>query len=132
MKGKKQGNSVMTGFVISLMFFLFGIFVLIPLFAPFGVLWCAIMGSVMGAMKKKLAERRDTDRRAQSEREEPGRSGSTKSREHGHSPVSYSYDRCALEKRMEQLDVLKGAGLLDEVEYQQRREDILSMSGSRR
>ena len=44
---------------------------------------------------------------------------------HGHTPVSYSYDACAQEKRLEQLKVLKSAGLLDELEYQQRRQDIL-------
>ena len=44
---------------------------------------------------------------------------------HPHTPVSYSYDSCAREKRLEQLKVLKSAGLLDEVEYQQRRQEIL-------
>lgn len=47
------------------------------------------------------------------------------SKPHAHTPVSYSYDTCAREKRLEQLKVLKGAGLLDEVEYQQRRQAIL-------
>ncbi len=46
-------------------------------------------------------------------------------RSHGHTPHSYSYDACAREKRLEQLKVLKGAGLLDEVEYQQRKQEIL-------
>ena len=44
---------------------------------------------------------------------------------HPHTPLSYSYDSCAREKRLEQLKVLKDAGLLDEVEYQQRRQAIL-------
>ena len=48
------------------------------------------------------------------------------SKPHGHTPVSYSYDSCAREKRLEQLKVLKDAGLLDAVEYQQRRQDIPS------
>ena len=47
------------------------------------------------------------------------------SQPHAHTPVSYSYDICAREKRLEQLKVLKSAGLLDEVEYQQRRQEIL-------
>lgn len=46
---------------------------------------------------------------------------------HGHTPVSYSYDTCAREKRLEQLKVLKNAGLLDETEYQQRKQAILDM-----
>ena len=44
---------------------------------------------------------------------------------HPHTPASYSYDSCAQEKRLEQLKVLKSAGLLDEMEYQQRRQEIL-------
>ena len=44
---------------------------------------------------------------------------------HPHTPLSYSYDSCAREKRLEQLKVLKDAGVLDEVEYQQRRQAIL-------
>ena len=44
---------------------------------------------------------------------------------HPHTPVSYSYDACAQAKRLEQLKVLKNAGLLDEMEYQQRRQEIL-------
>lgn len=47
------------------------------------------------------------------------------SQPHGHTPASYSYDACAREKRLEQLKVLKSAGLLDEVEYQQRKQAIL-------
>ncbi len=50
-----------------------------------------------------------------------------KSKPHGHTPRGYSYDSCAREKRLEQLKVLKDAGLLDEVEYHQRKQDILSM-----
>lgn len=46
---------------------------------------------------------------------------------HPHTPVSYSYDSCAKEKRLEQLKVLKDAGLLDEMEYSQRKQEILSM-----
>lgn len=46
---------------------------------------------------------------------------------HGHTPVGYSYDACAREKRLEQLKVLKSAGLLDDVEYHRRRQDILDM-----
>ena len=46
---------------------------------------------------------------------------------HPHTPLSYSYDSCAREKRLEQLKVLKDAGLLDEVEYNQRKQDILAM-----
>ena len=49
------------------------------------------------------------------------------SKPHGHNPVAYSYDSCAKEKRLEQLKVLKDAGLLDDVEYHQRKQDILGL-----
>lgn len=49
------------------------------------------------------------------------------SKPHPHTPVSYSYDSCARKKRLEQLKVLKDAGLLDEMEYHQRRQAILAM-----
>ena len=44
---------------------------------------------------------------------------------HVHTPQAYSYDGCAREKRLEQLETLKKAGLLEPVEYQQRRQAIL-------
>ncbi|MBR2935157.1 MAG: SHOCT domain-containing protein [Oscillospiraceae bacterium] len=50
-----------------------------------------------------------------------------KSKPHGHAPVAYSYDNCAKEKRLEQLKVLKDAGLLDDAEYHQRRQAILDL-----
>ena len=49
-----------------------------------------------------------------------------KSKPHGHTPEAYSYDSCVREKRLEQLKVLKDAGLLDDAEYHQRRQAILA------
>lgn len=45
---------------------------------------------------------------------------------HPHTPIAYSYDSCAKEKRLEQIRTLKNAGLLTEAEYKQRRSDILA------
>ena len=45
---------------------------------------------------------------------------------HPHTPVNYSYDKCARDKRLEQIKTLKEAGLLDEAEYKKRRQDILA------
>ena len=45
---------------------------------------------------------------------------------HPHTPVSYSYDSCAKEKRLEQIRTLKNAGLLTEAEYRERRSSILA------
>ena len=53
-------------------------------------------------------------------RQQPGQS-------HSHTPMAYSYDSCAREKRLEQLKVLRDAGLLDVAEYQQCRQEIEAM-----
>lgn len=45
---------------------------------------------------------------------------------HPHTPVDYSYDSCAKEKRLEQIRTLKNAGLLTEEEYKERRSSILA------
>ena len=45
---------------------------------------------------------------------------------HPHTPVAYSYDSCAKEKRLEQIRTLKNAGLLTEAEYRERRSKILT------
>lgn len=116
--------------VICLCLFLVGVFVLIPAFPPFGILWCGITGKMLSsAIKQAKAQRKETESkpkyrmRAKEDRRE---------QIHSHTPVNYSYDECAMEKRLEQLDVLKGAGLLDDGEYAVRKQEILAMSGPRR
>ena len=105
------------GMILILIFFLFGLLVLIPLFPPFGLFWCAILASSMGSLRKKSKQQRE---------DLPPRSRSNR-REHGHDPVGYSYDKCAMDKRLEQLEVLRSAGLLDPSEYQARRQEILNL-----
>lgn len=73
--------------------------------------------SGMAAGEKFLRRLKEQDAARQPDQSKP----------HGHTPASYSYDSCAREKRLEQLKVLRDAGLLDAVEYQQRRQDILAM-----
>ena len=109
---KRNANSPSdkVGMILILLFFLFGLLVLIPLFPPFGFFWCAILAGSMGSLRRKAKAK-----------------GNVSVRPHGHNPVSYSYDACAVEKRLEQLEVLRGAGLLDDTEYRSRREQILSM-----
>ena len=45
---------------------------------------------------------------------------------HPPTPVNYSYDACATERRLEQIKSLKDAGILDEKEYQVRKARILA------
>lgn len=44
---------------------------------------------------------------------------------HDHTPAAYSYDACATQKRLEQLETLKTAGLITEKEYSEKRQEIL-------
>lgn len=115
-----------------------GVFILLPLFFPLGLLWCAAIGWDIylrmrkeGGTKVPVKNKRDMDwkkgrdrfvryLKAEDVMEERTRSV------HSHDPVSYSYDKCAQDKRMEQLKTLKEAGLLEEEEYRQRCRDILA------
>lgn len=45
---------------------------------------------------------------------------------HDHTPLEYSYDGCAAQKRLEQLETLKSAGLITKEEYDQKRQEILA------
>ena len=45
---------------------------------------------------------------------------------HSHTPVNYSYDACAKDRRLEQIKSLKDAGIIDEKEYQERRAKIMA------
>ena len=114
--------------------------VLFILFPPLGILGAFVWFAYQQARKTGQIK----DGQLRSEWESAKRSGRTvkenllrrlkeedaaerpyQSQPHGHTPASYSYDTCAREKRLEQLKVLKSAGLLDEVEYQQRKQAIL-------
>ena len=79
--------------------------------------WKAELGSIKAAKDKFLRQLKEEDVEERPYQSQP----------HGHTPYAYSYDACAREKRMEQLKVLKSAGLLDEVEYQQRKQAILAV-----
>lgn len=46
--------------------------------------------------------------------------------DHGHTPLEYSYDACATQKRLEQLETLKSAGLITKEEYNEKRQEILA------
>ena len=109
-----------------MVFVLILIFFFLPPLAPI-----ALVGFLIYKRAKQTAGQNQTDRdsawetilrrmKAEEVREAPYKP-------HAHTPVSYSYDACASEKRLEQLKVLKDAGLLDEAEYQQRRQDILNV-----
>lgn len=142
--------------VILIVFFVIGVFVLIPLFLPFGLVWCIVIGKALlkelknqGVVKTNVEGKLDVDwnrAKASGQRSldqmrayskdaavkykqhvsESDRMDEKLPRDHPHTPVNYSYDACAREKRLEQLKNLKDAGILDEAEYKRRRQDILN------
>ena len=130
-------------------FFAFGLLIFMPLFPPFGLIWCAIVGKALfkelkmqGILKKdvegkytfdkakaKSVGQRDFEKAREQYKarlSESDRMEERQSYEHPHNPVGYSYDACAMERRLEQIKSLKNAGILDEKEYQQRKARILA------
>lgn len=111
-----------------LVFGLILIFIFLPPLAPIAIIFFLIYKNSKrhNAGTDKSVEDRfgeASDRR----RKDRGRVSTRQSTPHGHTPTTYSYDSCAREKRLEQLKVLKDAGLLDEAEYQQRRQELLAV-----
>jgi len=143
-------------FVILMVFFVIGVFVLIPLFLPFGLVWCIIIGKALfkelkkqGVVKTDAEGKLDVDwnkAKASSQRSfeqvqayskeaaakykqrviESDRMEEKLPRKHDHTPINYSYDQCATDRRLEQLKTLKDAGIVDEAEYKRRRQELLS------
>ena len=133
-----------------------GVFFLLPLFPPFGLVWCFVIGKsllkelqIQGVVKKdvegkytldknkaKTVSKRsfdevraysaDTARKYKSHVSESDRMEEKQPYKHPHTPVNYSYDACATERRLEQIKSLKDAGILDEKEYQVRKARILA------
>ena len=133
-----------------------GLFFLLPLFPPFGLIWCIAVGSalykelkIQGIIKtdvegkksvdwnkaKSAGQRsveevraysKDTAQRYKQHVSESDRMEEYQPYEHPHTPVNYSYDTCATERRLEQIKSLKDAGILDEKEYQVRKARILA------
>ena len=130
-------------------FFVFGLVFFLPLFPPFGLIWCAITGKslfkemqIQGILKKNVEGKYTFDKdkaktvgqrdfakareQYKTRLSESDRMEERLPREHGHTPTGYSYDACATERRLEQIKALKEAGILDEKEYQQRKARILA------
>lgn len=139
-----KGNIVILG-----IFFAVGLLFLLPLFPPFGLIWCAIIGKslfkelkMQGVVKKdvegkytfdkakaKTVGQRDFEKAREQYKtrvSESDRMDEKQPYKHPHTPVNYSYDTCATERRLEQIKSLKDAGILDEKEYQQRKARILA------
>ena len=137
-------------------FLIFGLVFLLPLFPPFGLIWCIAIGSalfkelkVQGVIRKDVEGKytldrnkaktvskssfdevrsytKDTAQKYKVHVSESDRMEEKQPYKHPHTPVNYSYDACAIERRLEQIKSLKDAGILDEKEYQVRKARILA------
>lgn len=111
------------GVAVGCIFVLIGLFMVIPVFGLFGILWTLIAVGITGmnayqAFGKGYAGPQITIE----EDEEPSRAPS--------SPVSENHDHISstsldVKGRLEQLKDLKEAGLLSQEEYDKKRQEIL-------
>lgn len=118
--GKAQG---VFGVVLGGIFVLIGLVVAIPTFGLFGILWtlialCITVMNAFHAFGKKYV---GPEIRIEDEEEQNERSSSPAPETHDHIP-STALDA---QRRLEQLETLKQAGLITQREYDQKREEIV-------
>jgi len=117
--GKAQG---VFGVVWGGIFVLIGLFVAIPVFGPFGILWTVAAIAITAMNGYQAFGKRYAGPEISIEEEgQPGQYGAPTQEAHDHIPSTALDAR----GRLEQLEALKDAGLLTEQEYKQKRQEIL-------
>lgn len=111
------------GVVVGVVFVLIGLFMVIPIFGPFGILWTLIAVGITAMNAYQAFGKNYTGPQITIEEdEELSRAPSSPaSQTHDHIP-STSLD---VKGRLEQLKELKEAGLLTQEEYDKKRQEIL-------
>jgi len=110
--------------IFSGIFVLIGLFVVIPIFGPFGILWTLVTAAITGMNAYRTFGKNYVGPEINIEEEEQfgQRQVSPPPAEtHDHIP-STALDT---KRRLEQLESLKSAGLIDGQEYQRKRNQIL-------
>jgi len=110
--------------IFGVIFVLIGLFVVIPVFGPFGILWTLIaaVGTGMDAYRTFGNKYVGPEIRIEDGEQAGARPASPPPAEdHDHIP-STALDP---KHRLEQLKTLREAGLIDDREYQEKRKDIL-------
>ncbi len=105
-------------------FVLIGLFIVIPTFGPFGLLWTLGAAAITGMNAYQTFGKKYVGPEINIEEEErTGRppAAPPPSETHDHIP-STALDA---KRRLEQLESLKSAGLIDDREYREKREQIL-------
>jgi len=109
--------------IFGAVFVMIGLFVVIPLFGPFGVLWTLIAAAGTGMDAYRTFGKKYVGPEIRIEEEQLGRPPASppQAETHDHIPSTALDTR----QRLEQLETLRKAGLVDEREYQEKRRDIL-------
>ena len=108
------------GFIVGIVFVLIGLFMVVPMFGLFGLLWTgmAVVITVingLNAFGKKGVPTMEIYSEEEDEPLSPARE------DHDHIPST----ALTPQERLEQLKTLKEAGLLTDEEYRNKREEIL-------
>ena len=108
------------GFVMGIVFVLIGLFMVIPVFGLFGLLWTgmAVVITVLNGLNAFGKKGVPTMEIYSEEEDEPL---SPAREDHDHIPST----ALTPQERLEQLKTLKEAGLLTDEEYRNKREEIL-------
>lgn len=116
--GKANGVAGVVGGAI---FILIGVTIAIPTFGLFGVLWTLMAVVVTAVNAYQSFGKKYVGPEIKIEDEEGGGPSAPEEETHDHIPST----ALGPQKRLEQLEVLKDAGLIDEEEYAQKRKEIL-------
>lgn len=111
------------GVVVGVVFVLIGLFMVIPVFGPFGILWTLMAVGITAMNAYQVFGKGYAGPQITIEEDEEPRQAPS-------SPVSQTHDHVpstALDAkgRLEQLKELKEAGLLTQEEYDKKRQEIL-------
>lgn len=116
--GKANGVAGVVGGAI---FILIGVTIAIPTFGLFGVLWTLMAVVVTAVNAYQAFGRKYVGPEIRIEAEKEDSSAAPEEETHDHIRSTALGPR----KRLEQLETLKDAGLIDEEEYAQKRKEIL-------
>ncbi|MCI7160150.1 MAG: SHOCT domain-containing protein [Flintibacter sp.] len=112
------------GVAVGCIFVLIGLFMVIPVFGLFGILWTLVAVGITGMNAYQAFGKNYTGPEITIEEDEEPRRGASSSpapQTHDHIP-STSLD---VKGRLEQLKDMKEAGLLSQEEYDKKRQEIL-------
>ena len=108
------------GFIVGIVFVLIGLFMVVPMFGLFGLLWTG-MAVVITVINGLNAFGKKGVPTMEIYSEEEDEAPSLAREDHDHIPST----ALTTKERLEQLQTLKEAGLLTDEEYRNKREEIL-------